>query len=154
MGLTRWQIGEVAERIGLSLRTIRYYEEVGLVTPSTRSAGGFRLYSDGDIARLELIKRMKPLDFSLDEMRDLLTLLDRLEDAATPADEREHLLGRLALYKVMVEERCESLRGQLAIAEDFAGSLRRELRHQRRASTGSSGAAEVPTPAAVESSDS
>lgn len=40
------QIGEVAERIGLSLRTIRYYEEVGLVVPSVRSQGGFRLYTE------------------------------------------------------------------------------------------------------------
>lgn len=57
------QIGEVAERTGLSLRTIRYYEEVGLITPSARSQGGFRLYTEEDIARLGVVKAMKPLDF-------------------------------------------------------------------------------------------
>ena len=72
MGLHHRQIGEVAEQTGLSLRTIRYYEEVGLVTPSARSAGGFRLYSETDVARLRLIRRMKPLDFSLEEMKDVL----------------------------------------------------------------------------------
>ena len=45
------QIGEVAERTGLSLRTIRYYEEVGLAVPSARSQGGFRLYTEPDVGR-------------------------------------------------------------------------------------------------------
>ena len=52
------QIGTVAERVGLSLRTIRHYEEVGLVVPSGRSAGGFRLYTDGDVERLEQVVRV------------------------------------------------------------------------------------------------
>ncbi|SDJ14694.1 MerR HTH family regulatory protein [Lentzea albidocapillata subsp. violacea] len=56
------QIGE-AERIGLSLRTIRYYEEVGLVVPSARSQGGFRPYTEPDVQRLGVIMRMKPLGF-------------------------------------------------------------------------------------------
>ena len=127
------QIGEVAERTGLSLRTIRYYEEVGLVTPSTRSHGGFRLYSETDIVRLELIKRMKPLDFSLDEMRELLTALDHLDSSTTAADERDALLDRLAMFRLAAEERCASLRTQLESAEGFASSLRREIRRQRRA---------------------
>ncbi|WP_159055930.1 MerR family transcriptional regulator, partial [Thermobifida fusca] len=73
------QIGEVAERTGLSLRTIRYYGEVGLVVPSARSKGGFRLYTESDVARLLLIKQMKPLGFSLEQTRDLLGVLDRLD---------------------------------------------------------------------------
>ena len=132
MGLNHKQIGEVAERTGLSLRTIRYYEEVGLVTPSTRSHGGFRLYSEVDVARLELITRMKPLDFSLEEMRELLTALDTLESDATPVEEREALLERLAVFRRATEQRCTSLRAQLESAEDFAQSLRREIRRQRR----------------------
>ncbi len=132
MGLNHQQIGEVAERTGLSLRTIRYYEEVGLVTPATRSHGGFRLYSEVDVARLELIKRMKPLDFSLEEMRELLTALDSLESDATPAADREALLERLAGFRLAAEERCVSLRTQLESAEGFANSLRREIRRQRR----------------------
>ena len=135
MGLNHKQIGEVAERTGLSLRTIRYYEEVGLVTPSTRSHGGFRLYSETDIVRLDLIKQMKPLDFSLEEMRDLLETMDRIDAPATSPDEREHLLGRLVMYQSAVEERRESLRGQLQVAERFADSLRREVARQRRATS-------------------
>lgn len=54
------QIGEVAARTELSLRTIRHYEETGLVTPSARSRGGFRLYTEADVARLMVVRRMKP----------------------------------------------------------------------------------------------
>ncbi len=76
------QIGEVAARTGLSLRTIRWYEQEGLVVPTARSGGGFRLYSADDVARFEVIKRFEPLGFALDEMRELLTLLAEL-DAGT-----------------------------------------------------------------------
>ena len=89
-GAGRMQIGEVAERIGLSLRTIRYYEEVGLAVPSARSDGGFRLYAEADVERLRVIMQMKPLGFSVEEMRELLELLDA-GDAADPA--------RLAAYR-------------------------------------------------------
>ena len=132
MGFNHKQIGEVAERTGLSLRTIRYYEEVGLVTPSSRSQGGFRQYTEVDVARLELVKRMKPLDFSLEEMRELLTALDALESDATHVDDREALLERLTKFRLTAEERCVSLRGQLESAESFASSLRREIRQQSR----------------------
>ena len=76
------QIGEVATRTELSLRTIRYYEEVGLVSPSARTTGGFRLYSESDVQRLELVKRMKPLDFSLEDMGALLHVVDELDAGA------------------------------------------------------------------------
>jgi MerR family copper efflux transcriptional regulator len=117
------QIGDVAERTGLSLRTIRWYEEVGLVPPSARTSGGFRLYTDADIERLELVKRMKPLDFTLEEMRDLLTTVDRLDDPGTPAAERSVLRERLVMYRELADRRVAALRTQLATAELFAQSL-------------------------------
>lgn len=123
------QIGEVAERTGLSLRTIRHYEEVGLVAPSARSKGGFRLYTEADIERLMVIRRMKPLDFSLEEMRDLLEITDKIAtaDASSP-DETERLRERLDAYRTVADARCEKLRAQLMAAEDFAATLRRRLR--------------------------
>lgn len=131
------QIGEVAERTGLSLRTIRHYEEVGLVIPSARSKGGFRLYTASDVERLMVIRRMKPLDFSLEEMRDLLDITDRL--AATdvlPADEeRERLRERLDSYRKVADARCETLRARLEMAEDFAATLRRRLQADLRPGT-------------------
>ncbi|QKW48798.1 MerR family transcriptional regulator [Streptomyces buecherae] len=125
----RMQIGEVAERTGLSLRTIRHYEEVGLVTPSARSKGGFRLYTEVDVERLMVIRRMKPLDFSLEEMRDLLEITDRLAvtDDGPTGEERERLRGRLDAYREVADARCETLRARLLAAEDFAATLRRKL---------------------------
>jgi DNA-binding transcriptional MerR regulator len=79
------QIGEVAESAGLSLRTVRYYEEVGLVVPSARTNGGFRLYSARDVERLLLVKRMKGLRLSLEEMRELADLLEQPADVAAAA---------------------------------------------------------------------
>lgn len=124
------QIGEVADAVGLSLRTIRHYEEVGLVLPSARSAGGFRLYTDDDIERLRLVKHMKPLDFSLDEMRDLLELRERLAGGVAAEDERSQLQQRLAMYAAAADQRCEVLRGQLASAEAMADMLRKEARQR------------------------
>ena len=126
-------IGEVAERVGLSLRTIRYYEEVGLISPSARSQGGFRLYTDADADRLQLVKDMKPLGFSLDEMRDLLGVLDELDGPRTAGAAHGQLLERLARYRAAADARCDTLRGQLRIAESFAGTLRQRLAaHDRR----------------------
>jgi MerR family copper efflux transcriptional regulator len=138
MGGELVQIGEVADRTGLSLRTIRHYEEVGLAPPSARSQGGFRLYTDDDVARLLVIKRMKPLGFTLEEMRDLLTILDGLqsghsgESGKSADDSRSELTKRLAVYRTLVEERCDRMRARLADAEQFSAELTAELRRQHR----------------------
>ena len=118
------QIGEVAERTGLSLRTIRYYEEVGLVVPSARSQGGFRLYTDPDVQRLLTIKRMKPLELTLEQTRELLNVLDRLAAGASLGKrERTRLAGALRSYRDTIQRRCEALREQLATAEAFDTTL-------------------------------
>jgi DNA-binding transcriptional MerR regulator len=126
------QIGEVAERTGLSLRTIRYYGEMGLVPPSARSAGGFRLYTDNDVARFRIIMRMKPLDFSLEEMKDVLDVFDGLA-ASEPSSERHtDLIGRLEMYLTAVNVRVRAIREQLAVAEGFADHLEREIEMHRQ----------------------
>lgn len=119
------QIGVVADRAGLSLRTIRYYEEVGLVVPAERSPGGFRLYSEDNIAQLRLIKQMKPLEFTLEQMRDLLDTVQSLNAEPAPGAERAaELTDRLGMYRAIVEARVDALREQLHRAEDFADLLR------------------------------
>ena len=123
------QIGEVAERVVLSLRTIRYYEEVGLVIPSARTQGGFRLYTEADVERLLLIRKMKPLDFSLEDMRGLLELLDTIDAQPDGADRREPL-NRLAMYHLAARTRVEALRDQLSTAEAFAAQLSDRLLRQ------------------------
>ena len=137
MSERQMQIGEVAERTGLSLRTIRHYEEVGLVIPSARSKGGFRLYTESDVERLMVIRRMKPLDFSLEEMRDLLEITDRLAASDNPpsGEELERLRERLDSYRKVADARCETLRARLEMAEDFATTLRRRLQADARSGT-------------------
>ncbi|MFC9287686.1 MerR family transcriptional regulator [Streptomyces sp. NPDC057052] len=128
MSSEHMQIGEVAARTELSLRTIRHYEDAGLVIPSARSQGGFRLYTEADVARLMVVRRMKPLGFTLDEMRSLLEATDRLDsDDELPPAEREELRGRIRGFEQATRRRVEDLRVQLARAEEFAAALAERL---------------------------
>jgi MerR family transcriptional regulator, copper efflux regulator len=117
-------IGELAERTGLSLRTIRHYDEIGLLKPSGRTDGGFRLYTEPDLERLLLIRRMKPLGFALEDMVELLRLIEARAVSADPGADREADDG----YHRYLEEaraRREKLREQLAMADDFVERLSR-----------------------------
>jgi DNA-binding transcriptional MerR regulator len=126
------QIGEVSERTGLSLRTIRHYEEVGIVAPTERSNGGFRLYTEAEVRRLALVRRMRPLGFCLEDVRSLLETLERLPDPGrgepdTDEQAHEELVARLRKHWLETDARCEDLRRELAAAEDFARSLHGHL---------------------------
>jgi DNA-binding transcriptional MerR regulator len=67
-----WKVGELARETGLSVRTLHYYEEIGLLSPSFRTEAGHRLYKAGDLARLQQIKSLRALGFGLAEVRDCL----------------------------------------------------------------------------------
>jgi DNA-binding transcriptional MerR regulator len=121
------QIGEVAERAGLSLRTVRYYEEQGLVTPAKRSEGGFRLYTEEQVERLLVIRGMKPLGFTLHEMHDLLAARAVLGNPDAAAADRDAAADRLRGFADAAEERCRDLRSTLEKSEAFARGLRQEL---------------------------
>ena len=124
MGHDQIQIGEVAERTGLSINTIRHYDQAGLVVPSARSQGGFRLYTDSDVERLLLIRRMKPLGFSLEQMRELLDTTDRLtSNAKLKAAETARLRDVVRNYRLIAESRREQLAAELAFAEEFLSTL-------------------------------
>jgi DNA-binding transcriptional MerR regulator len=74
------RIGEVADRVGVTARTLRYYEEVGLVTPMSRSAKGTRRYSEADYQRVLRIRELQAvMGFNLDEIREILDAGDRME---------------------------------------------------------------------------
>lgn len=133
-------IGALAERTGMSLRTLRHYDETGLLKPSGRSEGGFRLYTDDDLARLLVIRRMKPLGFSLDEMADLLEVVDQLRASAgstgsadgadsassgdNAADTHGPLRARLDAYVESAQERRAELARKLDMADEFIALLR------------------------------
>lgn len=69
---TAWRVGELARRTGLSVRTLHYYDEIGLLSPSRRTEAGHRLYTAADVVRLQQIKSLRHLGFSLEEIRDCL----------------------------------------------------------------------------------
>lgn len=114
-------IGELAERAGMSLRTIRHYDEVGLLVPSARTAGGFRVYTAEDLDRLLVIRRMKPLGFALDEMAELLRVVDALPDAGP--EDAVALAARLDEFLVGARARHAELVERAGMAEEFIGTL-------------------------------
>jgi len=121
-------IGEIAERVGLSLRTVRYYEEQGLITPEGRTEGGFRLYTDEHVERLQLIMHMKPLGFSVQEMRELLDARDALKSSSPSDRSYDPSLARFTAFVDAAEDRVAELRETLVTAEAFAKKLRQEAK--------------------------
>ena len=108
-GLDQLKIGELADLVGVSTRTIRYYEEIGLLNSIKRAEGGKRVYTDLDVQHLKFIKRLKHLGLTLSEMHELqhlyqihgtnkkvlLRLLELLGNHAGKIDERIQNLVRL-----------------------------------------------------------
>jgi DNA-binding transcriptional MerR regulator len=122
------QIGEVATLVGLSLRTVRHYEDSGLVLPAARTPGGFRLYDGQAIDRLRLIMKMKPLGFTLEEMRILIETRSRLDSGDVSDDEAEDLRDRLAMFTTAAADKVIQLAEQLGIAESFVAQLQDDVR--------------------------
>lgn len=125
-------IGEVVERTGLSHRTIRYYEEVGLLTPAGRTEGGFRLYDEAGIARLLLIMPMKPLGFSIEEIRELLTASDIIADPTISDDQHAQARAVLDAAHAQAETRIAELKAATSRAEAFIRRLGREVTAAQR----------------------
>lgn len=108
-------IGELAERVGLSLRSLRHWDEIGLVTASGRTDGGFRLYTDADEAKVRFVMYMKPLGFTLEEITELASSRDR---------DPQHPLAALApdrraYFADAARERRAKLRRDLDAVDDF-----------------------------------
>lgn len=116
-------IGEVAARTELSLRSLRHWDEVGLLVPSGRSEGGFRLYTESDVETIMTIRRMKPLGFSLEEMKDAVADVEALRDPATDPATTDAARARLALVREEAVVRRAKLERQLAMADEFIGLL-------------------------------
>jgi len=96
-------IKQAARETGLSNDTLRYYERIGLLGPVTRNNGGQRRYKGADIARLRFVKRAQAMDFSLEEIGQLLNLRDR------PGDVRADVRGMAERKLEAIKQRIESL---------------------------------------------
>lgn len=122
------RIGEVAARTDLSLRSLRHWEEVGLVEPSGRTEGGFRLYAEADVAKILVIRRMKPLGYSLDHMKAVMTDIETLADGDASTASKEAAREQLAATQEDAARRRQDLARQLAMADEFITLLGARLR--------------------------
>src|SRR5437764_11621196 len=107
---TSLRIGEVATRAGVSARTLRYYEELGLLSPSSKTTGGARRYGDDDVARLLRIRQLQELmGFDLNEIAAILEGEDRLSDLRQEWFSHESPQSRAAILgeAVKINERLQ-----------------------------------------------
>jgi len=126
-----WRIEQVAARTGLTKRTLRYYEEIGLLAPPTRTEGGYRLYNQADIRHLERIKRMRDLlGFSLAEIREMVEAEEEREQAREAwrqATEPHIRLESLDRSTALTERQLRLVEEKLAGLEEMRTTLRARL---------------------------
>lgn len=129
--IARYQIGEVADRTGVTQRTLRFYEEKGLLRPPERMDGGFRLYSDEDVERIEYIRRLQQyLGFTLAEIKEMVEAEDlRLQIIATFRPDRElpARLERVTRIIGALERQLEVVDHKVAALAEMQGDLRAKL---------------------------
>ncbi len=106
-------IQDVARQLGVTMRTLRFYEDNGLISP--QRVGNTRIYTRRDIGRMQLILRGKKLGFTIREIREFLDLYDT---GPGQREQMEHLLGR-------VRERLDGLKKQKAAIEETIVELRK-----------------------------
>jgi MerR family copper efflux transcriptional regulator len=126
-------IGTAARASGIPAKTIRYYEEIGLIQPAERSDGNYRVYGDTEVQTLRFIRRARSLGFSVDEVAELLDLWrDRSRSSrrvkALANRHLEDIDGKIAALKTMRDtlneliERCHGdARPDCPILADLAG---------------------------------
>ncbi len=115
-------IGEAAALSRLPAKTIRYYEEIGLVRPAIRAGNGYRDYGETDVHTLTFVQRARSLGFSIEDCRELLALYRDRRRAS--ADVKAVALHRIAEVERKIAE-LESLRAALAeLAERCHGDAR------------------------------
>jgi len=124
----RLRIGEAAALAGVSTRTLRYYQELGLLTPSGTTAGGARRYSDADVARLQRIRHLRDLvGFNLTEIGVVVTAEDRLAEirrewwAGLTLDRRRDLLNEALAINADLQQ---AVRTKMAGLEEFLAGLK------------------------------
>ncbi len=127
------RIEQVALRTGLTKRALRYYEEIGLLEPPTRTEGGYRLYSAADVQRLERIKRLRDLlGFSLAEIREMVRAEEEREQvrSAWRRETAPHArLARLDEAEALVRRQLRLVEEKLAGLREMQDALQGRLAH-------------------------
>ncbi|WP_343733195.1 Cu(I)-responsive transcriptional regulator [Duganella sp.] len=98
-------IGQAANATGVSAKMIRYYESIALIPPGKRTDAGYRIYGENDLHTLRFVKRARQLGFSLDQIRDLLSLWQNKERAS--ADVKTIAMGHVAQLNQRIAELTE-----------------------------------------------
>ncbi|MFQ5546212.1 MAG: heavy metal-responsive transcriptional regulator [Acidiferrobacterales bacterium] len=83
--MAAYRIGEISDRLGLSVDTLRYYEKISLLPRVARNVSGLRVYNNKDISRLQFIQRAQKMDFTLAEIGQLLKMREAPQKARTKA---------------------------------------------------------------------
>ena len=117
-----WTIREVADEFGITHRTVRHYEDLGLITPERR--GTTRVYHRRDRTRLALILRGKRLGFPLEEIRTIIDLYDRPRGKAS---QLEYVLGQIDERRSDLEQRRRDLDDALTELGEFERRCREDL---------------------------
>jgi DNA-binding transcriptional MerR regulator len=135
------RISDAATRVGVSARTLRYYEELGLLTPSLYTPGGERRYTSGDLAHLQRILELREvLGMNLDEIREFLALETRLDELrasyratkdATSKKARAAQNVTLQEALVLNESLAEQISTKLARMDGFRAKLRSDAQRCR-----------------------
>jgi len=122
----QYRIGELAGRVGLTERTIRYYEELGLLESVKRLEGGVRVYTDDDVRRLKYIRKLKTLGLTLQEMLELENMYRRHRSNRTVLPRLMELLdAHLATLNTRVDE-LRTLRDEIRSYKDHVAERLRE----------------------------
>jgi len=114
------KIGEVAQRGGVSLQAIRYYEREGLLPEPPRLASGYRLFPDTAVRRVHFIKRAQELGFSLAEIRELLSLRENAD--ADAQDMRDRAIAKVVDIEQKIRRLWVMKDALKALAESCPGS--------------------------------
>jgi DNA-binding transcriptional MerR regulator len=114
------QIGEVAGQLDINPKTIRYYERIGLIPEPRRSESGYRLYTPEDVERIAFILRAKALEFSLEEIGEILALRERGEAPCPYVTQR--IEGKIAVVEEKIAA-LRQLREELETLHEKASSL-------------------------------
>ena len=114
------KIGELARATGATVKTIRFYEEAGLMQPAPRTESGYRKYGTSDVERLEFIRKARRLGMSLDEIRGVLQLHELREPTCIHV--RSLLDDKIARIDLALKE-LHDFRTELAALRNDAGNL-------------------------------
>ncbi len=133
------RIGDLAGRVGMTARSLRYYEELGMIEPETKTEGGFRLYSEKQLRRIKVINYLKSLGFSLSEISQMMTIRKRerigykaakeaISDLETQLSKIESKISDCVRMMKEMEESIEIIKECLGCKKESDGKSCRECK--------------------------